>query len=184
MSPPRLPPQESFESVFSLQGPVEPDHENHITSSFSVLDIITDPCSENLDIHAIHSKRPSRKNNAADVYKGNMSCFSLAGIGNDLGHIALSPTPQENHAIAGASITVLSDSRAATQLGNSSNSSTTASSIYSHSLLQPIRKLLWRWIQRDYTNIYKNRCTSYSLTQQHQQENTPVGRPSKRDCQT
>ncbi|KAF8804631.1 hypothetical protein BYT27DRAFT_7259108 [Phlegmacium glaucopus] len=171
MSPP-LPPQQSFESVFSLQGPVEPDHKNHITSSFSVLDI--NDISGNLDIYSTRSKRPSRKNIAqsSDAYKGNMSCFSLAGIGtsSDLGHIALSPTSQANYVLAEASVTILSDSGVLNQLDNSSNSSITAekppSSIYSHSLLQPIHVRI--------THVPDNWWS-------RQQENRPLGCPSRQD---
>lgn len=150
---PSLPPQKSFESVFSLQGPVEPDDKNHITSSFSVLEI--NNTSGNLDIYAAprSHKRPLRRENItaaqhqSDMYKGHMSCFSLAG------HLAISPTTttsQENYALAEGSIGISGDSTVANQLlGNSSKSSNTTtpaekppSSIYFHSLLQPIRKFM------------------------------------------
>ena len=150
---PSLPPQKSFESVFSLQGPVEPDDKNHITSSFSVLEI--NNTSGNLDIYPGDTrshKRPLRRENTtaaqhqSDMYKGHMSCFSLAG------HLAISPsstTSEETYALAEGSIGISGDSTVANQLlGNSSKSSNTTtsaekppSSIYFHSLLQPIRKV-------------------------------------------
>ena len=155
------PSQETYERVFNLQRRVEPDRENHITSSFSVLDI-----NDNNNTLALRSggsgleiytsrrlkKHLLGKNTTAHsdpVYKRNMTCFSsssLAGTGNNLdrNNLALSPTPQENYPLARNSITVLSDSRVKNQLpDNSSKNPSTSkppSSIYSHSLLQPICK--------------------------------------------
>ena len=93
--------QETFERVFNLQRRVEPDHENHITSSFSVLHInnfnnnisnnntlaLGSSSSKNLEIYT--NRRRSKKNrlgkirktiatNAQSndfVYKGNLTCF-------------------------------------------------------------------------------------------------------------
>lgn len=148
MFTPLPPPQESFESVFSLQRRVEPDQDNHITSCFSVLDI--NNTLGNLDIYASHSrsKRHVRKNTGtaqSHMYKGNMSCFSLVNTTSDFGPhahtLSLPTTPRENYALAGASIAILNDSRVANQLSNPSTT-TPPSSIYSHSLLQPIRKAI------------------------------------------
>ena len=105
-SPPCAVPlsQETFERVFNLQRRVEPDHENHITSSFSVLHInsfnnnissnnntlaLGSSNSKNLEIYT--NRRRSKKNrlgkirktiatttNAQSndfVYKGDLTCF-------------------------------------------------------------------------------------------------------------
>ena len=103
-SPPCAVPlsQETFERVFNLQRRVEPDHENHITSSFSVLHInsfnnnntlalgsSSSSSSKNLEIYT--NRRRSKKNrlgkirktiatttNAQSndfVYKGDLTCL-------------------------------------------------------------------------------------------------------------
>lgn len=175
-SPPPSPPsQETFERVFSLQRRVEPDHENHITSSFSVLDINNfnnfnntlafGNNSENLEIYTNRrsKKRLGKIRKTAQsndfVYKGNLTCFpptrSCSNLDCDLAFptptpaIPASTTSQENYyPLARNSISILSDSRVINQElpsnSFSSNSITTTpkptSSIYSHSLLQPICK--------------------------------------------
>ena len=160
--PPTPPSQETFERVFNLQRRVEPDRENHITSSFSILDINDDnntlalkSINSGLEIYSsLRLKKLLGKNTTAQsdsVYERNMTCFSssLADTGCNLGrNLALSPTatttPQENYPLARGSTAVLGDSRVKNQLpGNSSNIPSTpkpSSSIYSHSLLQPICK--------------------------------------------
>ena len=174
-SPVSPPSQETFERVLSLQRRVEPDHENHITSSFSVLDINNNTLvlgsSSNLEIYSSRFKKPLGKNATAQsdsVYEGNMTCFSLAGTGSNLDYnLTLSPTtPQENYPLTRNSTAILSDSRVKNQLqGNSSSPSTpkSPSSIYSHSLLQPICKS-WQHNKEVFTDVEEHRCTSYSWT--------------------
>ena len=124
LSPPCAVPlsQETFERVFNLQRRVEPDHENHITSSFSVLHInsfnnnisnnnntlaLGSSSSKNLEIYT--NRRRSKKNrlgkirktiatttNAQSndfVYKGDLTCFPPTRSSSNLDCNLPSPTP-------------------------------------------------------------------------------------------
>ena len=195
-SPVSPPSQETFERVFNLHRRVEPDHENHITSSFSVLDINNNDNNDNntltLDgssgnnyknLRIYKSRRRSKKllgktwtrkttttAQSDFVYKGNFTCFPPTRSGSNLDHsnlalpsttaTATTTTPQEDYPIA-----ILNDSRVKNQLpGVSSikNPSTPSpkrsspSSIYSHSLLQPICKSLKHFYKQgqDFTNVF------------------------------
>ena len=151
------PSQETFERVFNLQRRVEPDHENHITSSFGVLDInnngndTLDLGSSSRNLEIFTSRRRSSKKllgktwntTAQSDFVNNITCLPPTRSGNDHDHnLALSS--QENYPLATDFIAILSNSRAENQLpGNSNNPSTpksSSSSIYSHSLLRPICK--------------------------------------------
>ena len=173
LPPSSVPPpsQEAFERVFNLQRRVEPDHENHITSSFSVLDINNNilaldssnsSFNKNLKFRTSRrsKKHPGKTRNTstaqsdfASVYKRNITCVPPTRSRSNLVHnLALqstttstttSITPQENYSLARNSMAILSNSRVKNQLsGNFSCPSipNRSSSIYSHSLLQPIRK--------------------------------------------
>ena len=130
--PPPPPSQETFERIFNLQRRVEPDRENHITSSYGVLDININNNTLGLGNNSnsklkIYPSRRSKKllgktrNTTAQsnsVYKRNITCFRPAGTGNNLEdhNLALSPTtaaaaatPQENYPLARNSIAILSN---------------------------------------------------------------------------
>lgn len=197
-SPPPPPPspvssqpsQESFERVFSLQRRVEPDQENHITSSFSILDanntlaLVLDSSSSSSSISDLgeiyypsRRRLKTRKPLAADcdnsVYEENTTGnldhhhHNLALLSSTTVTVTAT-TPQleegeeeENYpplAKDSIGIAILSDSRLKNQLPQDNNNSTTTaataftshpsttqkppppSSIYSHSLIQPICK--------------------------------------------
>ncbi|KAF8970443.1 hypothetical protein BDZ97DRAFT_1791429 [Flammula alnicola] len=69
-----LPSQLSVETVFRLQGPVEPDQQKRAISSFSVLE--RDDNSGGMTVRALRSRR-CHKGTPRDLYKGNMSCLKL-----------------------------------------------------------------------------------------------------------
>ncbi|KAF8156842.1 hypothetical protein B0H34DRAFT_475304 [Crassisporium funariophilum] len=157
--PRRSSSQEFHEGVFRLSRPVELDHHNHITSTFSILDTNE---SGFLDVRSARTKRSRQKSLEKELYESNMSCFPAHGdmslpfgsscqsessSSSSLGHLAalqsedtsllrpgiLVDSSVPNFYQGGSSVRPVCSSTGITAPAEA------ASTIYSHHLLHPIQ---------------------------------------------